>query len=378
MTIVDVVNIALRDVGAQAITAIDDTTPRGKIVGDIYQEIRDKELRSHAWNFAMRRGGLAGFSHPKPDHEFERAFLLPTGAGNYNEALRIISIDQDRSRYKKEKKHILSNQGGTMINLLSDEADFTSANWTETGTGSTTANSTTGPDNADNADTIADTDAAAAYFVSQAVSVGDDNNNIFAGVKVKADTSTYATLQLKLTGGTAITAYTELKFSDASLIRGGADAGKIHSYDVETLDNSYFWLWLSVKNNQSGNTTATFELYPTGLQTQAVTDTGSLYAVDAWTEQISPLDGRWVEKLIDPDHWPKDFQTLYATSLARSLAIPLANSATLYQRFDQRRKEELRAAKSIDAIEDFPEQFPESSWTAVRGGSINSARGGWS
>ena len=376
MAIVDVVNIALRDVGEQALTTIDDTTPRGKIVGDIYQEVRDKELRGHAWNFAMRRGGLAGFSHPEPDHEFQRAFLLPTGAGNYKEALRVVSIDRDRSRYKVEKKHILSNAAGSMINLLSDEADFTSSNWTETGTGSTTANSTTGPDNADNADTITDSDAAAAFFVSQAVSVGDDNNFIFAGVKIKANTSTHATLQLKLTGGTAITSYVELRFSDGTLIRGGADAGKIHSYDVETLDNSYFWLWLSVNNDQTGNTTATFELYPTGLQTQAVTDTGSLFAVDAWTEQVAPLDGRWVEKLTDPDDWSRDFQTFYATSLARSLAIPLANSATLYQRFDQRRKEELRAAKSIDAIEDFPEQFPESSWTSVRRGALSAARGG--
>ena len=380
MAIVDVVNIALRDVGEQAITTAqltDDSTVRGTIVNDIYQEIRDKELRLHAWNFAIRRGGLAGFSHPEPDHEFDRAYLLPTGAGNYNKALRVVDIGGNfgQIRYKMEKKHILSNENGTMVNLLSDQDDFTSSNWTETGTGSTTANAVTGPDFALNADTITDSDAAAAFVVSQGVSAGD-GIFYFAGVKIKKNTSLFATLQIKLTGGTTpITAFNEIKFSDNSLIRGGAQAGQIHSYDRELLDNSYKWLWLSVENNTTGNTTATFELYPTGLASEAVSNTGSLYAVDAWTEAVSPLDGRWVEQMIDPDDWTDDFKTFYAASLARSLAVPLTNSATLYQRFDTRRKEELRAARSADAVEDFPEQFPESSWTSVRRGSPNSARG---
>ncbi len=370
MAIVDIVNIALREVGADAISTIDDTTPEGKIVNDVYTFVRDQVLRAHNWNFAVQRGGLAGFQHPTADFQFERSFLLPTGKGRYKRALRVVDIDRGRSAYKLEGRTVRSNLGGTLTNGLSDQADFTTANWTETGTGSTTANSTRGPDFADNADTITDTGTSVAFNANQSVTVGDDKSYHFLGVKIKKSTALFATLQAKLTGGTAVTAYTELKFSDTTLLRGGADAGTIHSFDVETLDNTFFWLWMSIQNNQTGNTSLKWELYPTGLQSEAVTNTGAIFAVDAWCEMVSPVDSRWVEQITDPDNWSEDFITVYATALARSLAIPIANSATLYQRFDERYKNELRAARSIDAIEDFPEQFPQSSWVTARHGGL--------
>ena len=369
MAIIDIVNVALRSVGEQSLTVIDDTTPHGKIVDDVYLYVRDEVFRAHAWNFALRRGGLAGFHHPGPEFEFARSYLLPSGKGNYGEAIRVIDIDQSKSRYKVEKGHILSDVNGTMTNALSDSKDFTTANWTATGTGTRTANAATGPDNALDADLISDTDAAARYFVSQAITVTNDEKYHFAGVKIKANTATSATLQLKLTGGTTtITAYNELTFSGVTLIRGGT--GGIHSYDVEALDNSYYWLWLCIKNNGTGNTTLTVEIHPTGLATDTVSTVTSIWAVDAWCESITPLDARWIEIVTDTDLWTKDFITVYAKALAKALAIPIANSRTLAQVLDGEYKDALRRARSIDAIEDFPDEFPESSWTSSRRGSL--------
>ena len=51
----DIVNVALRKIGATAITALDDGSTNANIAQDLYDEIRDSLLRSHPWNFATKR-----------------------------------------------------------------------------------------------------------------------------------------------------------------------------------------------------------------------------------------------------------------------------------------------------------------------------------
>jgi hypothetical protein len=72
----DVVNVALRLVGASPITSLGDGTPSANTADDIYTEVRDDLLRSHPWNFATKRQKLAQ-SATAPVFEFDHAYPLP-------------------------------------------------------------------------------------------------------------------------------------------------------------------------------------------------------------------------------------------------------------------------------------------------------------
>ena len=81
----DVANVALRLVGATAITSITDGSTNGNLLDDIYTEVRDDLLRSHPWNFATKRVQLAQIS-TDPTFEFDHAYALPS------DWLRTISV----------------------------------------------------------------------------------------------------------------------------------------------------------------------------------------------------------------------------------------------------------------------------------------------
>lgn len=72
----DVINVALRLVGAEPIVSLTDGTPSANVADDLYEEVRDDLLRQNPWNFATKRRKLAQ-SAIIPVFEFERAFPLP-------------------------------------------------------------------------------------------------------------------------------------------------------------------------------------------------------------------------------------------------------------------------------------------------------------
>lgn len=80
----DIANIALRRIGATPITAIDDNSTNGKIVNDLYDDVRDELLRSHPWNFATKRQELT--RQDNPAFEFDHDYPLPS------DWLRTISV----------------------------------------------------------------------------------------------------------------------------------------------------------------------------------------------------------------------------------------------------------------------------------------------
>ena len=76
---------------------------------------------------------------------------------------------------------------------------------------------------------------------------------------------------------------------------------------------------------------------------------------------------RYVARIEDPNLMPPDFRETLAALLARDLAVPLAQSANLQQVLDDQYRRRLRRARSVDAVEDFPEALPEGRWVTVRG-----------
>ncbi|MDQ3096275.1 MAG: hypothetical protein M3Q82_10065, partial [Actinomycetota bacterium] len=75
-TELDLVNAALRRVGARAIAAVSDSTPSGALAGDVVSFEREDLLRAHPWNFATARTGLTRLA-ATPAFEFEYAYGLP-------------------------------------------------------------------------------------------------------------------------------------------------------------------------------------------------------------------------------------------------------------------------------------------------------------
>lgn len=73
---VDVVNVALRRVGAARITSLTEDDASAVVANDIFDEILDDLLRQHAWNFATKRAKLAQLTSV-PDFEFDHAYKVP-------------------------------------------------------------------------------------------------------------------------------------------------------------------------------------------------------------------------------------------------------------------------------------------------------------
>lgn len=102
----DIVNVALRLVGAQPITSLDDGSEGANAAIDIYEELRDDLLTSHEWNFATRRVKLAQ-SSTEPAYEFDHAYALPS------DWLRTISVSDNDSGYGRVdyREEEIDNQG---------------------------------------------------------------------------------------------------------------------------------------------------------------------------------------------------------------------------------------------------------------------------
>lgn len=118
----DVLNDALSQIGATVITGIDDGSINANHCKRMYPALLDDLLRSHHWNFAMRRAVLVADA-AAPLFEFAFSYTLPTDSlkiVEYNGA----SLDTTNlslfesttvSRYKIEGRKLLTNDGEVKI-----------------------------------------------------------------------------------------------------------------------------------------------------------------------------------------------------------------------------------------------------------------------
>ena len=73
---VDVVNVALRRVGASRITSLSENDASAVVANDLFDAIVDDLFRQHAWNFATKRAKLAQLVE-EPTFEFDHAYTMP-------------------------------------------------------------------------------------------------------------------------------------------------------------------------------------------------------------------------------------------------------------------------------------------------------------
>lgn len=78
----------------------------------------------------------------------------------------------------------------------------------------------------------------------------------------------------------------------------------------------------------------------------------------------------YVSRITDVNEMTPDFREALAWFIGRDLAIPIAQSNSIFQLAGVEFRRALARAKSTDGIEDFPERFPETSWTVIRRGGL--------
>lgn len=87
MTEVDIANLALTKLGAGRITSLADENKQARAVSTVFASLRDAELRSHLWNFAIKRVSLTVLV-AAPVWGFTKLYDLPS------DFLRLIQVNE--------------------------------------------------------------------------------------------------------------------------------------------------------------------------------------------------------------------------------------------------------------------------------------------
>lgn len=109
---VGICNSALIKIGADRISSIDEDKREAILLKAVWDQCRDKVLRSHKWNFATKRVSLVPNS-TTPDWGYDYQYDLPTGT------LRFIASDPDDIEYVIE-----SDADGNARVLRTDESSL--------------------------------------------------------------------------------------------------------------------------------------------------------------------------------------------------------------------------------------------------------------
>lgn len=113
---VSICNRALQKLGAARITSLSDNSVNARACNAAYSDVRDAVLRSHPWQFAIKRASLAS-STTAPAHTYTYAFPLPS------DCLRLLPPDYDDVDWQIEGNAILTNDTTCEIRYLAQITD---------------------------------------------------------------------------------------------------------------------------------------------------------------------------------------------------------------------------------------------------------------
>jgi len=121
----DLLNDALSQIGEVGITAMDDGTTNATYCLTLYPALLDAILRSHHWNFALKRVSLAA-DVTGPVYEFAYAYTLPSDllklvayAGGATASTVLTNVDGNSPmRFKVEGRKLYSNEATVYIQYI--------------------------------------------------------------------------------------------------------------------------------------------------------------------------------------------------------------------------------------------------------------------
>lgn len=115
---VDICNLGLVKIGEDPIMDLTENTKPARLCNLIFSDLRDTLLRSHPWNFAIKRAQLARLP-ANPIFEFNAQFQLPS------DCLKVLKTDDDLTPYRIEGKALLVNSEAVKIEYISRIEDTT-------------------------------------------------------------------------------------------------------------------------------------------------------------------------------------------------------------------------------------------------------------
>lgn len=119
---VGIANIALAKLGADRIISLDENSENARLVNAIYGTMRDDVLRSHPWNFAIKRSTPA-VSATAPNWGYSYAFPIPS------DCLRILRVSTTETDtledYKLEDDSVLCEYDTIYIKYIYRVTDST-------------------------------------------------------------------------------------------------------------------------------------------------------------------------------------------------------------------------------------------------------------
>lgn len=117
---VQICNAALRKLGAERISSLNEINKRAKLCKGAYDDLRREVLRAHPWNFAIAREELPRQA-ASPEYQFDYQFQLPANC------IRVLGTNEDRlnplgdvlgdslTKYKIEGRLLLTNTVSSII-----------------------------------------------------------------------------------------------------------------------------------------------------------------------------------------------------------------------------------------------------------------------
>lgn len=117
---VDLWNIAITRLGHEPISEEGENTKAGRLCRLHYPLVLDAVLRSHPWNFAVRRAALASVT-TSPSFEYDFAFALPTDPY----CLKVIRTDWEADGFNSDtvpyRIETINHDGTPVRSLLCNE-----------------------------------------------------------------------------------------------------------------------------------------------------------------------------------------------------------------------------------------------------------------
>lgn len=119
-SVIQIANRALTKLGAARIISLGDDNKQSRAVLSCFDDLRDDELRSHRWSFAMKRTSLAADSEA-PAFGFTYAYTLPADflrLDLVNDEFPAVVMDNyigvETNDYTIEGKKILANMAAPL------------------------------------------------------------------------------------------------------------------------------------------------------------------------------------------------------------------------------------------------------------------------
>tara|TARA_Y100001938_G_C8066646_1_gene420582 strand:- start:374 stop:955 length:582 start_codon:yes stop_codon:yes gene_type:complete len=114
---VQICNLALAKIGDQQIISLTENSKAGRLCNLVYEPMRDAVLRSHPWNFAVKRETLA-LDSTAPAYEYTSRFALPV------DFMRLLKTNMvDTASFVLEGKYILCDADTLIIKYIRRETD---------------------------------------------------------------------------------------------------------------------------------------------------------------------------------------------------------------------------------------------------------------